>query len=62
MRNPDRESVIRAAESSWGYELGDNVMLDYDDDDGISEADGGVWVKAWLWIPAEDYDEEDKED
>lgn len=36
--------------------------VEIDDDPATSEAEGGVWVSAWVWIPGPDDDEEDSEE
>lgn len=61
MQNPDGDKVAEAAVASWGYRLGEDVQLAYEDDDGVSEAEGGVWIKAWLWIPDEDLIDEEEQ-
>lgn len=30
-----------------------------DDNPAVSHADDGAWVAAWVWVPAEESDEED---
>lgn len=34
------------------YATGDDVQID--DDATVSEADGGAWVAAWVWVPQDD--------
>lgn len=58
-----REAIAAAAEAIWGAELGTDAQLAHDDgDDGILAADGGVWVKAWLWLSDADIAEETASD
>ncbi len=28
--------------------------VEIDDDAGVSEADAGFWVQAWVWVPVEE--------
>ena len=36
----------------------DSCDLAVDDDVGTSEADGGTWVQAWVWLPDQKQDAE----
>jgi hypothetical protein len=60
MQNSDSDAVYQAAMAKWKYELGEDIQID-EGDDWISEADGGVWIKAWLWIPDEEREDHTQE-
>ena len=34
-----------------------NGSIEIDPETVVSEADEGVWVMAWVWVPKEDIDE-----
>ncbi len=38
-----------------------NDDVEIDDEPGTSEADGGTWVAAWVWVAQPDDEEEDDE-
>ena len=38
------------------YAMGSNVEID--DEPATSEADSGVWVAAWVWVPNDEDDDE----
>jgi hypothetical protein len=46
----DRRREIRARAA----ELFATDECQIDDDAQVSEADEGVWIAAWLWLPEED--------
>lgn len=40
------DELVACARAQWGTD-----DLNIDDDAGKSEADEGVWVEAWVWLP-----------
>jgi len=64
--------LIAEAEAVGLWELTDQAVDLYPGDDieidgklypcDISEADNGVWVRGWIWIPQDSEDDEDDRD
>lgn len=48
--------LIQQARESFMH-LGDDIKID--DDAQISEAENGIWVQAWIYVPYPDEPEDD---
>lgn len=46
---PDEGARLEAVDAARNLYASDEVEIEADA--GISEADGGVWVQAWVWVP-----------
>lgn len=55
MDTKKRAAAVRVAQKNY-----DTDELRIYDDAGTNEADGGVWVEAWVWVGDEDIAEEEK--
>jgi hypothetical protein len=51
--NEYRKQLREKARERYGS---DSVQVDEDAD--FSESDEGTWVQAWVWVPAEDTEED----
>lgn len=48
-----REAAEQLYNSGSGGQFCDGD-ISFDTEPAISEADGGAWVAAWVWVPAEE--------
>lgn len=58
--NPARPLLIELAQEHYANE--DEMQIQIDDDAELSEADEGTWVAAWVWLPSQDSDDEERDD
>lgn len=58
----DKEAIIRSMDEQWKAQYDDDIEFYPDEFDFISEGDGGVFVKAYLWFYDEDATDETDED
>jgi hypothetical protein len=59
MTPEQREKIVEFAKHEYCHGSSNNVEIDDDENLKFSEGDDGTWVQAWVFVPKNEYEEEE---